>query len=69
MSQDYVETFKRAVEAWNRDDFDAFAAIRVPSTATVPTRTIPALAHNINTSPNNPASASWCSNRNRLIVT
>jgi hypothetical protein len=24
MSQDNVETFKRAVEAWNRDDFDAW---------------------------------------------
>ena len=33
-------------------------ATRVPSTAIVPTLTIPARAHNLNTCPNNPASAS-----------
>ena len=46
----------------------AFARIFVPSIATRPTFTIPALAHNANTCTNNPANAPACRFRNRAIV-
>ncbi len=40
----------------------------MPSRATVPTLTIPALAHSASTCTNNSASRSACRWRNRLIV-
>jgi len=49
-------------------DRAAFAAIFVPSTAMVPTRPIPARAHNTSTWVNSPLSAVSCCARNRAIV-
>jgi hypothetical protein len=49
-------------------DFEAFAAILVPSIDTIPTLTIPAAAHNRRTWANRSANPSWCSARNLAIV-
>ena len=48
--------------------FDAFAAIFIPSSATVPSRPIPSRAHKISTSVKNAAVASGKSDRNRANV-